>query len=256
IGGLSLSGIPPFAGFFSKDDVLGSVYAATATHPEYWPFFLAALVTVFLTAYYIFRAGVLAFSGERPREAALPAAHDPPWVMRLPLVVLSALALFAGFLAFVPGFAGLLPGAGIPPAESPLDLALSAVSLGLGLAGISLAYLFWGNGRVYALPEGSPAAAVRALLLRRYFFKEGYDRLGSVGVFGLARASDLVERYVIDGAVRGLERGFGRASDGLRRIQSGVVSDYAAYVVSGLVGFLLLLLFVAPWLVSTFSGGG
>ncbi|MCI4317483.1 MAG: NADH-quinone oxidoreductase subunit L, partial [Thermoplasmata archaeon] len=76
VGALSLSGIPPFAGFWSKDDVLASVYSQVGSHPLYWPFLLCALATVFLTAYYIFRAWFLAFSGPKSRDPTLPVGHD------------------------------------------------------------------------------------------------------------------------------------------------------------------------------------
>ena len=262
VGALSLSGIPPFAGFFSKDDVLASVYSETAAHPLYWPFLLLAFAAVFLTAYYIFRAWYLAFSGAAPRDASLPHAHEPSWKMQLPLVVLSALAIGAGFLAFIPSFDHLFQAptlvatlaTNLPPVYGTTDLLLSAASVGLGLAGIGLATVLWGGGKVFQLGETSPAQPVRRLLLNLYYFKAGYDWIGAKGVYTVARVADFVDRFVIDGAVRGLERSFARFSDGLRRAQTGLVSDYAAYVVSGVVGFLLLLLFFAPWIVSAWGG--
>lgn len=261
VGALSLSGFPGFAGFFSKDDVLGSVYAQTSAHPLYWPFLLLAFAAVFLTAYYIFRAWFLAFSGDHPRDPALAHAHEGPWVMTVPLVVLSALAVGAGFLVFVPSFGHLFqaPGvvaglaANIPPVYGSTDLVLTVVSAALGLSGIGVAWMLWGNGRVVALPESSALQPVRRLLLNRYYFKVGYDWIGAKALYTVARASDFVDRFVIDGAVRGLERAFARASDGLRKGQSGLVSDYAAYVVTGVVGFLLLLLFIAPWVASAWG---
>ncbi len=253
-GALSLSGFPFTSGFLSKDDILGSVLAATSAHPLYWPFFLLALLTVFLTAYYIFRAFFLAFGGPAPRDPALPEAHEGPWVMRLPLIVLSALALGAGWLAFYPPFASLLAGGGVPPSFSATDLALSAVSFGLVLGGIGLAYALFGNGRMVEVPAGSAADRVRSVLLNRYYFKAGYDWIGLRAVYGFSRAADFVERYVIDGTIRGIERAFARGSDQLRKVQTGIVSDYAAYVIGGLVGFLLLLLVVAPWIVAHLGG--
>ena len=182
--------------------------------------------------------------------------------MRLPLVVLSALALGAGGLIFLPSFGHLFAApsltaalaANVPPTYGTTDVMLSALSVGLGGAGILTAWRLWGNGRVVALRAGSPVQPVRRLLLQRYYFKVGYDWIGMRGVYTLARVSEFVDRYVIDGAVRGLERWFARLSDGMRRGQTGLVSDYAAYVVSGVVGFLLLLLFLAPW-VATMWGG-
>ena len=263
IGSLSLAGFPGFAGFFSKDDVLASVYSETAAHPLYWPFLIFAFAAVFLTAYYIFRAFFLAFYGESSRDPSLPHAHEGPWVMQVPLIVLSALAVIAGAFVFLPSFqhllavpstSTLLVGASVPPTYGVADLGISILSVGLGLGGIGVAWLLWGNGRIVALPEGSPVQPVRRLLLNLYYFKDGYDWIGAKGVYTIARAADFVDRYVIDGAVRGMERAFARLSDGMRRVQTGVVSDYAAYVVSGLVGFLILLLYVAPWIVRIWGG--
>ncbi|MCI4331214.1 MAG: NADH-quinone oxidoreductase subunit L [Thermoplasmata archaeon] len=255
IGALSLSGFPGFAGFWSKDDVLASVYSQVGAHPLYWPFLLCALATVFLTAYYIFRAWFLAFSGDHPRDPTLPHGHDAPWAMRLPLLVLSVLAAVAGLFAFLPSFSSLLPGANVPPVYGSTDLVLTAVSAGLGLGGIGVAYVMWGNGRVFQLPSGSPLQGARTVLLRRYYMKDAYDWIGLHGVYRLARAADFVDQFVIDGSIRGIERAFSSLSNGMRRLQTGVVSDYAAYVVTGLVGVLLFFLFVAPWIFRTMGGG-
>jgi len=259
VGGLALAGIPPFAGFWSKDDILSAVYSQLGSHPAYWPFFLLAFAAVFLTAYYIFRAWFLAFSGDHARDPGLAHAHEGPWTMQVPLVLLSALAIGAGLLVFLPGFQSLLlsgaGASGIPPVYGTTDLVISAASVTLGLGGIALAWLLWGNGRVYALPETSAAQPVRRLLLKRYYFKIGYDWIGAKGVYSVARAADFFDRYVIDGTVHGFERMFALLSDRLRRIQTGVVSDYAAYVVAGLIALFAILLIVAPYVVARLGGG-
>ena len=254
IGGLSLAGVPPFAGFWSKDDILSSAVQAAGSHPAYWPFVVLAFATVFLTAYYIFRAWFLAFSGDRPRDPALAHAHEAPWVMRGPLIALATLAVVAGFFPFFPAFASLLPGAGIPPVYHLSDLLLPAVSVGLAGAGLFTAYALWGNGRVFAWREGSPTTPLRTLLLRRYYFKVGYDAIGQKVVYTLSRLADFAERFIIDGAVRGIERLFARSSDRMRTLQSGIVSDYASYVVVGLVGLLVLLVLIGPVFVQWVSG--
>jgi len=260
IGALALSGVPPFAGFWSKDDILGSVYSVLGSHPDYWPFFLLAFAAVFLTAYYIFRAWFLAFSGGRTRDPTIAHAHDPPWTMQVPLFVLSGLAVVAGALAFLPGFAnlfahGVTHGVGVPPTYGTTDLLLSAASVTLAGAGLLLAWALWGNGKVFELSQLSVAQPFRRLLLNRYGMKTAYDWVGARGVYSVARAADFVDRYVIDGTVHGLEQAFGGLSDRLRRIQSGFVSDYAAYVVAGLVLVFALLLVVAPYLLDRIGGG-
>ena len=253
VGGLSLAGIPPLAGFFSKDDVLSSVYSAAQTHPLYWPFLILAYLTVFMTAYYIFRAWFLTFSGDHPRDPSLPHGHEPPWTMRLPILVLSAMAIVAGLLAFVPQFGGLFKAGvgfpltpGVPPTYTTTDLLLSGLSVSLGLGGILTAYALWGNGRVFSLPESSAAQPIRRLLLERYYVKAGVDWFGQNVVYTLARAADFVDEYIIDGTVHGFERLFSDLSVRMKRIQSGVVLDYAAYVVVGLAIFLVFLYLIVP----------
>ncbi len=105
VGALSLSGIFPFAGFWSKDDVLSSLFGELGSHPLYWPFYLLALATVFLTGYYIFRVWFLTFSGENPRDRSLPAAHEAPGIMLVPMIVLAIFATVGGLFPFVPAFA-------------------------------------------------------------------------------------------------------------------------------------------------------
>jgi len=256
IGGLALSGIPPFAGFWSKDDILASVYSVLGTHPDYWPFFVLAFAGVFLTAYYIFRAWFLAFSGDRSRDPAVEHAHEGPWTMRVPLVVLSAFAVGAGVLAYLPGLQNLLEhGAGIPPVYGTTEILLSAASVALAGGGILLAWALWGNGRLAPLPAAAPVRGMRTVLLQRYYFKAGYDWIGAKGVYTVARVADLFDRYVIDGAVHGFEEAFAGLSQRLRRIQSGVVSDYASYVVLGLLVVFALLLLVAPFVLDRLGAG-
>jgi proton-translocating NADH-quinone oxidoreductase chain L len=255
IGGLSLAGIPPFSGFWSKDDILASLYSELGSHPDYWPFFLFALATVFLTGYYIFRAWLLAFSGDHPRDPAIAHPHEAPWVMLGPLVILSGFAVASGFFPFVPAFAHLLPGTNVPPPFAFSDfLGLTGLSLVLAVSGMLLAYALWGNGRVVELPAGSPLAGVRTVLLNRYYMKWAYDAFGLYVVYTLSRAADFVDRYVIDGTVKGLEHAFGGLSERGRRIQSGIVLDYATFIVAGLVALLLVLLVIAPMIVTAWGG--
>jgi NADH-quinone oxidoreductase subunit L len=253
IGGLSLAGIPPLAGYFSKDDVLSSVFTAAQTHPLYWPFYVLALLTVFMTAYYIFRVWFLTFSGDRPRDPTLPEAHDAPWTMTVPIVVLATLAVIAGALVFIPQFGALFAAGvgfpatpGVPPTYTTTSLLLSSLSVGLGVAGILTAYVLWGNGRVFSLAEDSSLQPIRRLLLERYYVKAGVDWFGRRVVYGVARFLDFVDEYIIDGTVHGFERLFSDLSVRLRRIQSGVVLDYAAYVVVGLAVFLVFLYLIVP----------
>ena len=254
VGALALSGIPPFSGFFSKDNVIGSVYSTLGAHPDYWPFFILAVATVFLTGYYIFRAYFLAFSGTRTRDPTLPEPHPTPWVMAVPLLILSGLAIISGFFFYSPAFDSLLPGPNIPWSLDIVTIEVAAVDVALAAGGIFLAWWLWGNGRVFVLDAKSPLQSVRNLLLKRYYFKAGYDWVGGVAVYTLARVADFGDRYVVDGTVRAFEGIFAGSSNRLRKLQTGIVSDYAAYVVTGLVGLILLLLFVGPYVLRLWGG--
>ncbi len=179
--------------------------------------------------------------------------------MQVPLVVLSGFAVMAGLFIFLPNFQSLLlngaGSAGIPPVYGTTDLLLSGLSVTLAAGGIGLAYSLWGNGRVFVLSETSPAQPFRRLLLNRYYMKVAYDWVGLRVVYGISRGADYLDRYVIDGTVRGFERLFSAMSNQLRRAQSGVVSDYAAHIIAGLLGVFVLLLVVAPYLLAKFGGG-
>ena len=177
--------------------------------------------------------------------------------MRLPLYVLSVLALVAGLFPFAPSFASLLTvgaAGSVPPTYGSTDLLLSAASVGLGVAGLLLARALWGNGRVFALAPDSSLQPLRTILLNRYYIKAGYDWFGLRLVYGASRVADFIERYVIDGSIKGFERLGAKFSDALRQGQTGLVSDYASYVVAGVVGLLLLVLFVAPFVLASVGG--
>jgi NADH-quinone oxidoreductase subunit L len=299
VGALALSGIPPFAGFFSKDEVLEVTLAAAQQPGEAWIYlFLAlAMAGIFLTALYVFRLWFLVFSGEKPRDlpstsvggAPLPSGHgdvsavgtkadahganphatgprDPTWIMSVPLLVLAALACVSGFLPLLPGVGSLFPGLdwsafGLVHTSSGFsfvfsdDVVLGLVSLALAALGILTAWRVWGNGHVYALPQKGPTRGLHTVLRRKYYMDEAYDAFAEKGILTLARAMDWVDRYVIDGAVRGIEETFSQLSKAGRRLQTGVVSSYATWIVVGLLLILGFFLYLVPWIVSM-SGGG
>jgi NADH-quinone oxidoreductase subunit L len=264
IGALALSGIPPFSGFFSKDGLLALTWAASQHYAVALPFFLLALVGVFLTGFYIFRLWFLTFSGSHSRTPGLHG-HEPSWIMRAPLVALAGLTLVAGVLPLFGGFANLLPGVqwgtlGYSYTSSgwvfsSSDLMVAIASLVLAFAGVGTAYVFWGNGRVFSLPENSWLRAPHTLLLRKYYFDEVYDGLAHGVILGVARGLDWFDRYVIDGTIHAFERLFSQASERGRRIQSGLVSNYASWIALGLVVLLVAIIYGIPWLDSLWGGG-
>ncbi|MHB9150676.1 MAG: NADH-quinone oxidoreductase subunit L [Thermoleophilia bacterium] len=248
VGGLALAGIPPFAGFWSKEEVLGALL-------EHQPILAAALlVASFLTAVYIGRLFFLVFLGE-PRLAgdARAKGHESPWVMSVPLVVLGAAAAFSGFLGA--GFLGQPLQHFISIGESagavhstPTWFMVLAIAVGLG--GIVAAWLGYGRsaqraGEGMGFDPRLQGAMGRAygVVERAYLVNELYARAVVGPLVALGRFFWRgVDGRVIDGAVDGLARGIPRVGALVRRVQSGEVRDYLAAMALGAILLVVLAL--------------
>jgi NADH-quinone oxidoreductase subunit L len=236
IGMLALSGVPPFAGFFSKDYVLSTAYACSPGF--YW----VGVITAFLTAFYMTRLVVVAFFGPARTDAA-KHPHESPRVMTIPLVILAVLSIVGGWslgdfglLPFYHGWssdvvqAANLPGA--MPAESNviLEMIVPGVAVLLGLG--SAFALYWG---------AATDPLDLKVLANKFYFDEFYDR-SIVGVHQLAaRFINWTDNWILDGLI---VRGSAYVSVGigeiLRLFQTGSLQGYA-FLFS--LGGLLLIYF-------------
>ncbi len=222
---LAISGFPFTSGFYSKDGILVAAYERAP-----WMYWLGVL-TAGMTAFYVFRAWFMTFTGEY-RGHAHP--HESPLVMTGPLMILAVLSLGGGFID-VPQI--------LEPmfAHPPEHLGLEWLSAGVGVVGILFAYLF------YVVNRGLPDAVVKAcgglytLVYNKYFVDEAYD---AAVVEPLIEGSRTVLWRGIDaGLIDGTVNGVGRRSRGigsiLRLIQSGNIRSYAAWVVLGSIVLLI-----------------
>jgi NADH-quinone oxidoreductase subunit L len=248
IGTLSLAGIPLFAGFFSKETILGGVWTG---HLDV-PFAMLALAA-FLTAFYMFRVVFIAFFGE-PRAVAHPPAeahaaayaepdvragtraapdphathpHDPPASMAIPLWILAALSMAIGI-----GFSIRHPEAEF---EAPGWITPLAVVLAVG--GILLAWLTYDRRLVAPERLANSFALIRDAAVQRFWLDDAYLVLYRA-MLALARIVGWIDRYIVDGIVNLASAGALQAGDRLRRIQSGHAQDYVYGVA---VGVLLLI---------------
>jgi len=229
IGTLSLAGIPFFAGFFSKEEILGAVWEGRLTVP------FAMLVTAaFLTAFYMFRVVFIAFLGA-PAASTAPAgghgghdaAHalDAPPVMTVVLWVLALLAMVIGV-----GFAR-----SHPEAEFVAPGWLTPLAVGVALGGIALA------AAVYALGWISPDWIYRRLALvaeaaeERFWLDDFFALVYRRGILELARIVGWIDRYIVDGVLNVLSAWTLTAGDRLRRIQSGQAQDYVYGIALGVL---------------------
>ncbi|HTZ81260.1 MAG TPA: NADH-quinone oxidoreductase subunit L [Stellaceae bacterium] len=247
IGSLALAGIPPFAGYFSKDMILESAFAAHSGVGLYA--FILGTFAAFLTAFYSWRLIFLTFHGApRADHETMHHVHESPMVMILPLVVLAIGAVFAGMIgehsfvgagreAFWRDSILVLPQHNTIEAAEHIPGFISVLPLLMGLTGIAVAWLS------YIYRPGIPAAAARAFrpvylfLLNKWYFDELYDFIFVRGAllvgFGLWKGGD---GAVIDGlGPDGLAATTRRASVGTSRLQTGYVYHYAFAMLIGVV---------------------
>ncbi|MHA1600619.1 MAG: NADH-quinone oxidoreductase subunit L [Alphaproteobacteria bacterium] len=255
IGSLALAGIPPFAGFFSKDMILEAAYGAASTHGMFA--FWIGIAAAFMTAFYSWRLLLMTFHG-RPRadDKVMAHVHESPKIMLIPLLALAAGAVAAGYVGYE-AFVGegreefwraailVLPGHDAIAAGHHVPTWVKVIPLVAAVSGIGLAYV------MYMLRPDFPAllvARVRPLylfLLNKWYFDELYDALfvrpaRALGA-GLWRSGDgaLIDGVGPDGlaaATRDLAR---RVS----RLQTGYLYHYAFAMLIGVAGLISWYLF-------------
>ena len=240
IAGLSLAGIFPLSGFWSKDLILGVTLDRALQGPDgtgYLIYFAFGLITAFLTAFYMFRAIFLTFFGElRLHEDPHHPIKESPSTMTVPLMILAVPSVLVGLWGsplFGDGFQRFLEGAAFH--EHALNLTLALVASAAGVAGIALAYLMYVAGAI------SPAAITRLfgplyrLPVNKYWLDDLYQWFIDNVVLGLSRFLAYVfDPKVIDGVVNGVGRVAVATSATVRQIQTGRVQSYALYVFAGL----------------------
>jgi NADH-quinone oxidoreductase subunit L len=248
VGALGLSGVPPLAGFFSKDEILGAAF-----HEGHRVLWALLLIGAFMTAFYTFRLVFLAFfGGPRMSKEVAHHVHESPPVMTVPLIALAALTVVAGLALGIPSAHGtafarfLHPVLPLREAEhgGALAFALLVLSAAVAVGGVALAWVMYGIRPVRSESVGVATNPLHALLLRKYYVDELYDALFVRPILALsgwcARVFDL---GLIDGIVNGVAGLMAAWAQSLRRIQTGFVMNYALGILLGavaLVGFFLV----------------
>jgi NADH-quinone oxidoreductase subunit L len=262
IGSLSLVGIFPFAGFWSKDEILVMAW------DEDRVLFLVAMAVVFMTAFYTFRAVFLTFhgeykGGEEPEHAPAAAAHDAhaadgqphesPFTMAAPLVILAVPAVAFGFwnMPFdgMDRLGHLLEGA-LPSASKEqlhhgeFNLAIAAASLALGAAGIGLAYAIYIAKAISAESLRKMFGPVHTLVANRYYIDQLYENviIRDLLYRNLLRGLQWFDTNVIDFTVNGAAQATRWSGDRLRWVQSGSVQAYGTVGFAGLILASVLML--------------
>jgi NADH-quinone oxidoreductase subunit L len=244
----AIIGVPFTAGFYSKDQVLAAAFDHGGVGLLAW---VVGVLTAGLTAFYMSRYLFLTFLGERRwPEGRHP--HESPPVMTVPLLVLGALAVVAGFaLSTFTGEGGrfqtfLEPVLGHEAHEGTSATAfwLSAVATGMAAVGAGVAWLLYGSRRVDWLAMRARFATPWRALAERLYVDQAYEFV--TVTFGRALAAFLavtVDQRLIDGAVNGVAELVGDGARSGRRLQSGLVRTYALGVLGGAVLIVAFLVF-------------
>ena len=245
IASLSIAGIWPLAGFWSKDEILAS---SLSSQPI---LFVLALITVFMTAFYMFRVVFMTFGGEyrggSPEAHGHP--HESPPVMVMPMVILAVLAVVSGFWnvtgqfgvfmghgethSFVEGFFGIL------------THSLPWVSLMMAGLGILLAYAIYSAKWLSAEQVGSWFKPLYTLFYRKYWFDELYEGIlvRKVLINGFFAGLQQFDTHGVDGTVNGIADGTIAGGRAIRRAQTGQLQLYGLVIGIGLLAIILSVYF-------------
>lgn len=238
IGALSISGVPLLSGFFSKDEILVSAWV-NGNYLLFW----IAMITAFLTSFYVFRLFFLIFTGQPKTEVVV---KESPFSMVLPMGVLGILAVCSGYIQ-TPWFGSYLGDFLVKgnefllvPAHSEGPAWIMAAAAVFSLSGILLAYLIYVKqtiSRNFLIKEGS---FINTTLINKYFIDETYYFTVGKTVKGLALFCSYIERFVISGfewAVTGTIRSLGSTG---ARLQSGQVQVYSVAAFAGLAVLVII----------------
>jgi NADH-quinone oxidoreductase subunit L len=236
----AIAGFPPLAGFFSKDEIL--LFALTSQSGGSVLLFGVAAVTALLTSFYMFRLLWLTFLGTSRMDAETEHhVHESPLSMTSVLMVLAALSAVGGFVAIPHFLEPVLPEAKAVEALHHLEKPLIAVSVGIALAGLALAWYFYTRNGERAARLAPSFAGLRRLLFNKYYIDELYDRLLGRPLTWISDRIflGLSDRLVIDGTLNGLARLAQAGAGVLSRVQTGNLQLYALFVLIGSLACLV-----------------
>jgi NADH-quinone oxidoreductase subunit L len=249
IATLAIAGMPPFAGFFSKDEILGRTFARAAMIDRYLALWIVGLVTAGLTAFYMFRLLFLAFFGlSRVSPEVEHHIHQSPKTMTVPLMILAALSIVGGWFALPalwgeessfetflePVIRGVIPEtAAVKFAHHTLltEYILMFASVGIAIFGLSLAYKLYLQHPQLHTRVAASWPRLHSLLVHKYYVDELYDALFVNRIKDLSTAFGLFDAKVIDGL--GVD-----GAGWLARALSGISMWWDKWVVDGLVNFI------------------
>ena len=242
IGALALSGIPPFAGFWSKDEILLGAYASGNT-----TLFVLGAIAAFCTAFYIFRVFFMTFTGEfRGEKEVLDHAHESGPVMTIPLVLLAIMAVVSGFFnSPVTNYAleHFLAKDGELGVTHDPSLLIMGVSTVIGLLGIGLAFLMYKSNAISPATLANGLRPLYNLSLNKFYVDELYHYVFVKPVVWIGHILNFIDKWIVDGLVHLFGEGTFVGSLGLKYSQNGQVQTYGLITLLGTVILIVCAMF-------------
>lgn len=231
---LAIAGVPPFAGFFSKEEILLAAYQNNTA--IYW----IALITSGLTAFYMFRLYFNIF-WNKPHHAHGETHGEGGFVMMMPLVLLAVGAAAAGFIPF-----GKFVSADGKPLVSHFHLNFSIAPVAIGIAGILIALWFYKKQNDRPAKLAASLGGLYKAAYHKFYIDEIYLFITKKVLFNLVgRPAAWFDRNVVDGMVNLAGKATQEISEGIKKMQSGKVQQYAIYFLAGVI--VLAALFIYVW---------
>jgi NADH-quinone oxidoreductase subunit L len=249
MGTLAISGLPPFAGFFSKDEILAHVYEHNKL------LWIIGVLGALLTAFYMFRMMFLTFWGDfRGSKEQKDHLHESPASMTIPLIILAVLSVVGGFIGvpevlggghwlshyLAPVFEGSTSRLGELALEHSTEYMLMAISVGGVIIAIIYAYIKYIKNNHVPVLDTEPRSALAKISYNKFYFDEFYNAIIQKPLDALSGFFyKVVDKSGIDGIVNGLGKGSIEASKGFRLLQTGNVGFYIFAMVIGVVAILV-----------------
>jgi len=233
IAALAIAGVPPFAGFWSKDEIL-----VAAFHHDKLIYYVG-LIVAGLTAFYMFRLYFGIFWGKDTKYDHAP--HESPLSMSVPLMILAFLSITVGFIPFSEFITADRIGF-----EAHLNYPLAAVAVGVGAVGIILSWIFYKKENDLAQKWANGFGMFYKWASNKFYFDEIYLFVTKKIIFNLIAAPIAkFDKKIVDGTMEGIGNKTVLLSEKIKGIQSGRVQDYALFFIGGIV--VLTMVFIYLW---------
>jgi NADH-quinone oxidoreductase subunit L len=243
VAALAISGIFPFSGFWSKDEILVNLIES-----GHMGLYYVAAITAFMTAFYMFRLYFLTFTGKPRDEHIYEHSHESPLTMTVPLMVLALLSIFSGF-AGVPGKEHSIYNFlyfGEHAHETSFNMQVAVASSIIAVAGILLAFLMYFVKVIKPEQVKKMSGPIHKILYNKYYIDEFYMFFIKNGFFVLSAGIKWFDRHVVDGAVNLAGLGIRWGGSKLKLSMTGRVQNYALVIFCGLIAIVAVVAVYNP----------